>query len=392
MWLTDWTYRKSHFIAPASGAGQNYQKRIVVHYGAGTDNDENVYLDGKCLTNFGDIRFTDSTGVTLLNYYIEEKIDNDYTICWIKILDDLNIYESKFYIYYGKIGVSSISNGTNTFIFFDDFEVDLSKWTLFHSPILSTDHAYSGIKSVKLPPIVNSFIQHLETPSDKAVHAHFYDEMSSSIEQTYITIDAGEAEKSLIGVMNDIAQYEYNLQGINYNSGIDRTIGWHEFITRCTNNLKQFIIDGNIMPVTGTGNYSTPTLIANSANSIVATYWDSVFVRRFVNPEPAHGTWGIEESGLGITTFISEDIIKLNNNNQLILEDVINSLSQKSIDTEDIIKILSLSSHIPIISEDILFALSALRSYMVTKEFITNEGAFPVIGGKHLIDVGGGAN
>jgi hypothetical protein len=329
MWLSGWTYRKNHIINPASGAGQNYQKRIIVYYGAGSDNDENVYLDGKCKTDFGDIRFTDNTGITLLDYYIEEKIDSDYAIFWIEILNDISVYNSKIYIYYDNATTTSIANGTNTFIFFDDFEVDLSKWTLFHAPVLSTDYAYFGIKSVKLPPIVNSFIQHLETPYDKAVHAHFYDEMSPLIEQTYITIDAGEAETSWIGVMNDIAQYEYNLQGVTYNSGIDRTIGWHEFIIRCTNNLKQFIIDDNIMPITGSENYSTPTLIGNSSNSEVATYWDSIFIRKFINPEPSHGTWGVEETGTGITTFDAEDIVKLNNHNQLILEDVITKIYKR---------------------------------------------------------------
>jgi len=85
MWMSGWIYRKSHTINPASGAGQNYQKRIIVHYGAGVDDNENVYLDGKCNSDFGDIRFTNSTGVTLIDYWIEEKINSNYAIIWIEI-------------------------------------------------------------------------------------------------------------------------------------------------------------------------------------------------------------------------------------------------------------------------------------------------------------------
>jgi hypothetical protein len=59
---------------------------------------------------------------------------------------------------------------------------------------------------------------------------------------------------------------------------------------------------------------------------------------------------------------------------------------------EDVINQLSLSPHESLTSEDILFILSAIRHYTVQKEFITNEGAFPIIGGKHLIDVEGGGN
>jgi hypothetical protein len=389
MWLTGWTYRKNHIINSASGAGQNYQKRIIVHYGAGIDDDENVYLDSKCKSDFGDIRFTDSTGVALLDYWIERKIDSNYAIFWVEIVDDLSIYDRKIFIYYNKAEATSISNGNNTFIFFEDFEVDLSKWNLGVTPsTLSTDYAYSGIKSVKIP--IYASISHNQLPYDNiAVHTHLYDEMLPIFEYTVFSIDAGEVEVSFIGLINDIAQYEYQLNGISYNSGVDRTIGWHEFITRSSMGLKQFIIDGNIMPITGIGTWNPRIFMITAGTSQAVAYWDLVFYTKFVNPEPAHGTWGTEETGAGITTFIAEDIVKLNNHNQLILEDIINILSQKSVSAEDTISILSLSSHIPFSSEDILFALSALRTYMVTKEFITNEGAFPIIGGKHLIDVEG---
>jgi hypothetical protein len=391
MWLTGWTYRKNHIINPASGSGQNYQKRIIVHYSAGVDNDENVYLDSKCKTDFGDIRFTDSTGAALLDYWIEKKVDSDYAIFWVEILEDLSIYDRKIYVYYDNAGATSIANGINTFIFFEDFETDLSKWNLSGTPLpaLFADYAYSGIKSVKMP--IYSSISHGQLPYDNiAVHTHYYDEMLPVFEYTVFSIDAGESEVSFIGLMNDIAQYEYQLNGISYNSGVDRTIGWHEFITRSSMGLKQFIIDGNIMPITGIGTWNPRIFIFTAGTTQAVAYWDIVFYTKFVFPEPAHGIWGIEETGAGIATFVAENIIKLNNSNQLILEDVINSLSQKSINAENILVSLFGSPHIPYISEDILFALSALRTYRAIKEFVTFEGAFPIIGGKHLIDIEGG--
>jgi len=389
-WQTGWTYRKNHIITPASGAGQNYQKRITVHYGVGIDDDENVYLDSKCKSDFGDIRFTDNTGSTLLDYYIEKKVDNDYAICWVEIIEDLSIYDRKIYIYYGNVGATSISNGDNTFIFFDDFEGTLSKWIQLGSPVISTDQAYSGIKSAKLFPLITTTIQRIGGPTcNRAVHVHYYDQVSPLVEYSLFSFDAGEAEESFIGVINDIAQYEYRLAGVDYNSGIDRTVGWHEFISRMSPNLKEFFIDGNLMPITGVENYGVIIMLAGASLNQVNVYWDSVFQTKFVNPEPSHGIWGIEETGTGITTFTAEDIVKLNNSNSLILEDVINSLSQKPINAENILVSLFGSPHVPYTSEDILFALSALRTYMVIKEFITNEGAFPIIGGKHLIDVEG---
>jgi len=65
---SDWPYgalyRKSHVIQNATGAGTDYQIRIICNYGSGTDNGEVVYLDGKCNPDFTDIFFTKSDGVT----------------------------------------------------------------------------------------------------------------------------------------------------------------------------------------------------------------------------------------------------------------------------------------------------------------------------------------
>ena len=33
-WLSGWSYRKSHVIEAASGAGTNYQVKITAHYGS----------------------------------------------------------------------------------------------------------------------------------------------------------------------------------------------------------------------------------------------------------------------------------------------------------------------------------------------------------------------
>ncbi|MCW4045317.1 MAG: hypothetical protein NWE94_07370, partial [Candidatus Bathyarchaeota archaeon] len=68
-WLSGWAYRKSHVIGSAVGAGVNYQIRVQVNYGSGTDGGENVYLAGKCRVDFGDVRFTADDGSTLLDYW-----------------------------------------------------------------------------------------------------------------------------------------------------------------------------------------------------------------------------------------------------------------------------------------------------------------------------------
>ena len=110
-WLEGWQYRKSHVINPASGAGTNYPIKIVVHYGSGTDSGENVYLNSHCRADFGDIRFTASDGETLLDYWIEEKVDSDYAVFWVEIADNLSSSSVTIYIYYGKSDATTTSDG-----------------------------------------------------------------------------------------------------------------------------------------------------------------------------------------------------------------------------------------------------------------------------------------
>jgi hypothetical protein len=380
-WLAGWTYRKNHVINPASGAGQNYQKRIVVHFGAGIDNDENVYLDGKCLANFGDIRFTSSTGNALLDYYIEKKVDSDYAVCWVEITDDLDAYDRKIYIYYGKAGAASVASGDATFIFFDDFEVDLSKWQFVAHASISTDHAYNGTKCVKLDVVGGSSGQvgKLLTQLDVAIHAHYYDVESVEKECHAFLVSDGAGHDSAIGVMTDISQYEYMPDAFlptPTNTGIDRTVGWHEFIVKCTadsltepwlGGSRQFIIDGILMPITTSDYANIFILTASNGGANPATgpsYWDSVFITKFIPVEPTHGTWGVEENdGVGVSIFEAEDVSDELSGGPLDLEDTIYSLAQKPMNIEDILVSLSLLPlHIPaLLSEDVVFALSETR-------------------------------
>ena len=87
-WLEGWNARKWHKIQGSSGGQQtDYQIKLIIHYGTGTDYYDNdasppvahIYCGAKCKSDFGDIRFTDFDGVTELSYWIEEKICLLYT-------------------------------------------------------------------------------------------------------------------------------------------------------------------------------------------------------------------------------------------------------------------------------------------------------------------------
>ena len=146
-WLTGWTYRKSHVINSASGAGTNYQIQIVAFYGSGTDANQYVYLGSNSRTDFGDVRFTDVNGSAPMDYWMESYNAGANATFWIEISANLTAASTTIYIYYGKSDATSAANGDNTFLFFDDFSGADVDWT---NKWQSTDHSLYGLDSGRM--------------------------------------------------------------------------------------------------------------------------------------------------------------------------------------------------------------------------------------------------
>jgi len=158
--LDGWKYRKSTTVNRASGAINDYQMKLLVGESSGASGEE-VDCGGKCLSNFNDLRFTKLDGKTLLPYFIESvtgTTPNQLATVWIKF-DEILTSATRIYMYYGNSGASSYSNGTNTFIKFDDFERGNdgdplgSAWTTGGTAVISTSQAFRGTRSLKLAGI-----------------------------------------------------------------------------------------------------------------------------------------------------------------------------------------------------------------------------------------------
>lgn len=85
-----------------------------------------VDCEGYCQDDFDDLRFTKSDGCTLLDYWIESYVSGSYADVWVE-LDSIaqmtgTDEHSHFYMYYGNTSATSVSNGANTFLKFEDFE------------------------------------------------------------------------------------------------------------------------------------------------------------------------------------------------------------------------------------------------------------------------------
>jgi len=121
-WNSSWQYKK---YADVCDNITNYQIEVLVYYNIGGD----IGCDSLCQTDFDDIRFIDTVANTELNYWLEYKLDSGYATFWVNISTADNIS-----MYYSNPTVSTTSNGTKTFLFFDDFNdasINTTKWTVF---------------------------------------------------------------------------------------------------------------------------------------------------------------------------------------------------------------------------------------------------------------------
>ena len=303
----DWAYSKSHVVGYAAGAGTNYQKRVVVHFGSGTDGGEDVYCSSHCKTDFGDVRFTSSDGASLLDYWLESKVDGDYAVFWVEVADSLESAAKTIYVYYGNAPASTTSDGDSTFLFFDHFpgsSIDTAKWnggtvdTAVASSIMSHSKA-SGVYSWLTT--VNSF--------GPAVRYRAYG-------QVYQV--GGPSSEHRFGMLNGVTNTEgafiwYNSNvtkfkkiaaksGVSTNTDMAQAldVNWHIFqVLYASSASCKFQIDANAVEeiTTNCPSVAIPicsTVYSNNATEAISKF-DWVFISKYVSPEPAHGAWGSEE-------------------------------------------------------------------------------------------------
>jgi hypothetical protein len=112
-----WSRRAPVTINNPGSALTDYQVRVDVTY------------DADMQPDFDDIRFRDSDGSTELAHWRESYTDSTSAVFWVKV-PSIPSGSKVIYMYYGNDAADSASDGDATFIFFDDFSGDLSKWNI----------------------------------------------------------------------------------------------------------------------------------------------------------------------------------------------------------------------------------------------------------------------
>jgi hypothetical protein len=305
-WLDGWDHRKNHTITAASGAGEDYQIRLTVYYGSGNDSGSNVYLNGHCQPDFDDARFTDDDGVTPLDYWLETKTDNVSAVFWVEVEDDLSTYDRTIYVYYGNRFAASESNGTNTFLFFDDFSGDLSKW-IQRSGIWSIDSS----NYLKTPTrdenqiVTASFIM-----KDGRIRYHFKQDSvvtwitgsglsciaRSPNASNYYRVQYWDCESDTYEMWKYVNSSHAGLNG----TVITADANWHtdEFLLYGST-LKGYLDDSYELEATDT-TFTTNSYLGFRYGGLAGKYYliDWIAVGKYVSPEPAQlpTSWGSQEN------------------------------------------------------------------------------------------------
>jgi len=301
--LEGWGYRKSHVVVHAAGAGTLYQVKLTVHYGAGSDSGGDVYLNSHSRTDFGDVRFTGSDKATLLDYWIESKVDGDYATFWVEVAQDLSTVDRTIYIYYGKSDASTTSSMGNTFpTFFDDFlgtSLDATKWDLINNPTISVSSgevtitsATAAVRGIRAKVSLGS--GYAVRARSKIVSGNYAWYVSFSKYNTvndwllFFSDTSGNLHSQSRRATGTETDYISGTKDTNYNIFEVRWIS-ASLVKYLKNDASYY----NCTVATSIPDTNQPCSNFEVYSASMKVDW--VVVRKCVDPEPSHGSWGSEE-------------------------------------------------------------------------------------------------
>jgi hypothetical protein len=308
-WLDGWIYRKSHIITGSTAGDQtDYQISIMVYNITGTDSGADVYVGSKAKLNFGDVRFTDSSGSGVLDYWVEE-LGSNYAKFWVKVpYIPVNPSTETIYIYYGNFSQTSASDGPATFQFFDDFSggsLDPQWNDVVGSPTVS-----GGVLEVNQGDRTRSTGQSFLYPrrvrfrgrvtAGRETNARARIGLSNSgLGSNYWAGDAAYVQLPYNTQIRRVSANGGATTGVNMQTATqwqwyDIEIEWE------SSSSVRYSVDDSVFgqSTTNIPNQNSYPRVECTATANTNTQVDWYFVSNYATPEPAHGSWGSEESSI----------------------------------------------------------------------------------------------
>jgi len=311
-WNTEWKYAKIINITENSGKDlADYQVAVNISY------NDSMRLD------FDDLRFTycnDSTGEEeAIPYWIEEKIDGNYSKIWVRVPFIPANGNSIVKMYYGNENAESESNGSKVFVIFDDFE-NLDQWVIYQnyggSEIsITTNYKKTGNTSVKLfgSATGNAYLGRTDIPFDSYIYEIYVFDLKENLPERQVQsfetdgeVYPGQCKYVDVGYFENYSPTNYTVRfsevcnGTLIVTNVTSTYGWHLFgiYWNGTNYFvyidNQFVakspdgwIGGKLHPL---GSYFGDRWRTEKSTF----YWDTYKIRKFTDPEPTYSICDLE--------------------------------------------------------------------------------------------------
>jgi len=309
--LPEWLYRKKITITGQANAGTNYQVKLLVGESSGSAG-VNFHVEGRSLSfpsakNIsGDLRFSNSLKNTLLDFWVESvsgTAPNRIATIWVEVSDNLSSNQD-IYCYYNGL-TTNVSNGDNTFCFFDDFDgatIDTTKWTITYGAPTVSGSELSAPSANPVDVISTSGKKSVITDANRGIATRFNVRRTGGTDTSFRLYNT--ASNALM-----FGNTSYNSFGVfTYGTGLFS----QGQVGRGNNSTGDYIYENSVVGTTSyfaqSSGISGSVTLSNSVNSkefymelgggdvnYPLNPVNFVLVRRFVATEPSYNTAAAEE-------------------------------------------------------------------------------------------------
>ena len=316
-----YTYVKSHAIGSASGAGTNYQVKVKVFRGAGSDSGDTCY-NIPCSSDFHDLRFLDSTGAVIDSWCESVNGTTDST-WWVEIRDDISSSGTTIYVavdpnYNYPFGADQTEMDA-TFPFADHFygsTINQTKWpsgmqmnvpsgSLLQADFdQATDSYYTGSNynvgyalrvKWKIPDVT------MNTAASWVAVGFNWNKYTQECATMGAYKDLGLTYQGYARRGSNGTLYTTYIGASGGGSGTSRSLPFSSLlideIQRTSAKCKWLLSTGSYSEDTDTthypaGNATICIWVDNAGTGSAYESFDFILLRKFVASEPAHGAWG----------------------------------------------------------------------------------------------------
>ncbi|MEM5816039.1 MAG: DUF2341 domain-containing protein, partial [Candidatus Aenigmatarchaeota archaeon] len=276
-------------------------------------NTSGLISQGKMRSDCNDIRFTDSDGITLLNFWIESGCNTANTTIWVKVPKIPANSLKRIYLYYGNASATNMSNGSLVFDFYDDFDgtsLNPNIWAIY-----SSNYAVSGgtlrlntggVELVNPLPFIfqDGYIAEVRVSHANTAAARYGGVLPSVASSPFTNASNANSSATILFMRGSGVTTVYYWIGsgnsASFDVANDVSTGW-SFANNVWNITGISVLGGNvklwrarqsIVSVTGINWGKNITYVklgsyhrANTYN-IHDTIYDWIIVRKYIEPEP----------------------------------------------------------------------------------------------------------